>query len=161
MNIEIKNIESYKDLNLFWDMFYKYINEMFETSLEDKNILNYFLSKDYKREVINLSERDFNPLKMVFFTLNNKIIGFSTYIVFIHDCGKSVILEYFIDKAFRNQNLGTLSFLKLQKQMIKEGAKLIELTPTTNENQLFWEENGFKKTSLFYVDGRNILLKTI
>lgn len=160
MNIKIKNVESYKDLALFWDMFYEYINDIFETSSEDPKILNYFLSEDYKKEVINLSERDFNPLRIVFFTLNEKIIGFATYMIFINEFGKSKILEFYINKDFRAQSLGTLSFLKLQKQMIKEGAKLIELTPTNNRNQSFWIENGFKKTSLFYNDGRNILTKT-
>ncbi len=146
MNIEIKNIESYKDLNLFWNMFHEYINDIFETSSLDEEILTYFLSDDYKNEVIILSERDLNPLKLVFFTLDEKIIGFATYMISIDEFGKSKILEFYINKNLRSKNLGTLSFLKLQKQMIKEGAKLIELTPTNNKNQSFWKTNGFKKT---------------
>lgn len=161
MNIEIKAIKSYKDLDLFWDMFYEYINDFLENCSEDNEILNYFLSEEYKKEVINLNKQDFNPLEIVFFTLNHTIIGFATYIIFVHQNGKSVILEYSILPEFRHKNYGTLAFLKLQKKMIKEGAKLIELTPTNNRNKLFWKNNGFDDSSLFYSDGRIMLSKTL
>ena len=125
MSIKIYEIESFKDLNLFWNMFHDYINYIFQTSPLSKETFEYFLSKEYKDSVLELSERDFNPLKIIFFKEKDKIIGFATYIIYIDESGKSIILEYCINKEFRNKGLGKIAYSKLQEKMIKEGAKTI------------------------------------
>lgn len=139
MSIKIYEIESFKDLNLFWNMFHDYINYIFEMSPLSKETFEYFLSKEYKDSVLELSERDFNPLKIIFFKKKDKIIGFATYIIYIDESGKSIILDYCLNKDFRNKGLGKIAYNKLQEKMIKEGAKTIELTPTNKRNELFLE----------------------
>lgn len=161
MSIKIYEIESFKDLNLFWNMFHDYINYIFETSPLSKETFEYFLSKEYKNSVLELSERDFNPLKIIFFKEKDKIIGFATYIIYIDEIGKSIILEYCINKEFRNKGLGKIAYSKLQEKMIKEGAKTIELTPTNKRNELFWKYNGFSNTRIFLQDGRTLLIKKL
>ncbi|EGT3616858.1 GNAT family N-acetyltransferase [Clostridium perfringens] len=161
MSIEIYNIESFKDLNLFWDMFYDYINHIFETTPNSQKTFEYFLSNEYKEDIIELSERDFNPLKIVFFKEEEKILGFATYIIYVDESGKSIILEYCINKEFREQGLGKASYTKLQEIMIKEGAKTIELTPTNKRNEAFWKNNGFLDSMIFYEDGRCLLKKDL
>lgn len=42
MNIKIYEIESFKDLNLFWNMFYDYINYIFEISPPCKETFEYY-----------------------------------------------------------------------------------------------------------------------
>ncbi|MDM0831877.1 GNAT family N-acetyltransferase [Clostridium perfringens] len=161
MSIKIYEIESLKDLNLFWNMFNDYINYIFEMSPLSKEAFEYFLSKEYKDSVLELSERDFNPLKIIFFKEKDKIIGFATYIIYIDEKGKSIILEYCINKEFRNKCLGKIVYSKLQERMIKEGAKTIELTPTNKRNELFWKNNGFSDTMIFCQDGRHLLMKKL
>ena len=161
MSIKIYEIESFKDLNLFWNMFHDYINYIFEISPPSKETFEYFLSEEYKNSVLELSERDFNPLKIIFFKNEEKIIGFATYIIYIDESGKSIILEYCINKEFRNKGLGKIAYSKLQEKMIKEGAKTIELTPTNKKNELFWKSNDFSDTSVFCQDGRPLLIKKL
>ena len=161
MSIKIYEIESFKDLNSFWNMFYDYINYIFEISPLSKETSEYFLSEEYKNSVLELSERDFNPLKIIFFKEKDKILGFSTYIIYIDEKGKSIILEYCINKEFRNKCLGKIVYSKLQERMIKEGAKTIELTPTNKRNELFWKNNGFSDTMIFCQDGRHLLMKKL
>ncbi|MDZ4993376.1 GNAT family N-acetyltransferase [Clostridium perfringens] len=161
MSIKIYPLESFKDLDLFWNMFYDYINHIFETTPNFKKAFEYFFSEEYKNTVIKLSERDFNPLRIVFFKDEEKILGFATYIIYVDECGKSIILEYCINKEFREQGLGKLSYTKLQEVMIKEGAKTIELTPTSKRNEAFWKTNGFSDSMIFYEDGRRLLKKEL
>ncbi|XZI43171.1 GNAT family N-acetyltransferase [Clostridium perfringens] len=156
MSIKIYEIESFKDLNSFWNMFYDYINYIFEISPLSKETSEYFLSEEYKNSVLELSERDFNPLKIIFFKEKDKILGFATYIIYIDEKGKSIILEYCINKG-----LGKIAYSKLQERMIKEGAKTIELTPTNKRNELFWKNNGFSDTMIFCQDGRHLLMKKL
>ncbi|HAT4116023.1 GNAT family N-acetyltransferase [Clostridium perfringens] len=161
MSIKIYEIESFKDLNSFWNMFYDYINYIFEISPLSKKTSEYFLSEEYKNSVLELSERDFNPLKIIFFKEKDKILGFATYIIYIDEKGESIILEYCINKEFRNKGLGKIAYSKLQERMIKEGAKTIELTPTNKRNELFWKNNGFSDTMIFCQDGRHLLMKKL
>ncbi|EGT3600619.1 GNAT family N-acetyltransferase [Clostridium perfringens] len=161
MSIKIYEIESFKDLNSFWNMFYDYINYIFEISPLSKKTSEYFLSEEYKNSVLELSERDFNPLKIIFFKEKDKILGFATYIIYIDEKGESIILEYCINKEFRNKGLGKIAYSKLQERMIKEGAKTIELTPTNKRNELFWKNNGFSETMIFCQDGRHLLMKKL
>ena len=144
MSIKIYEIESFKDLNLFWNMFHDYINYIFETSPLSKETFEYFY-----------------PLKIIFFKEKDKILGFATYIIYIDEKGKSIILEYCINKEFRNKGLGKIAYSKLQERMIKEGAKTIELTPTNKRNELFWKNNGFSDTMIFCQDGRHLLIKKL
>ena len=161
MSIKIYEIESFKDLNSFWNMFYDYINYIFEISPLSKKTSEYFLSEEYKNSVLEPSERDFNPLKIIFFKEKDKILGFATYIIYIDEKGESIILEYCINKEFRNKGLGKIAYSKLQERMIKEGAKTIELTPTNKRNELFWKNNGFSDTMIFCQDGRHLLMKKL
>ncbi|MDZ5253557.1 GNAT family N-acetyltransferase [Clostridium sp. LIBA-8841] len=161
MSIKIYPIESFKDLDLFWNMFHDYINHIFEITPNFKKAFEYFLSEEYKDALIKLSERDFNPLRIVFFKDEEKILGFATYIIHVDQCGKSIILEYCINKEFRKKGLGRLSYTKLQEIMVKEGAKTIELTPTNKRNEAFWKINGFSDSTIFYEDGRRLLKKEL
>ena len=161
MSIKIYEIESFKDLNSFWNMFYDYINYIFEISPLSKKTSEYFLSEEYKNSVLEPSERDFNPLKIIFFKEKDKMLGFVAYIIKIDEKGESIILEYCINKEFRNKGLGKIAYSKLQERMIKEGAKTIELTPTNKRNELFWKNNGFSDTMIFCQDGRHLLMKKL
>lgn len=159
MFIEIYKIRSFKDLNLFWDMFDKYINHIFKALPSNKEDLNYFLSKDYRDSVIELFERDFNPLNIVFFKDKDIVLGFATYIIYIDERGKSIILEYCINEEYRNNGFGKFSYKLLEHTMRMEGSKYIELTPTNKRNESFWKSLGYKESMVFYEDGRCILKK--
>lgn len=161
MSIKTCELESFKDLNLFWDMFYEYINHIFETTPNSKEAFGYFLSEEYRTSILELSERDFNPLKIVFFKENEKILGFATYVIYVDEGGKSIILEYCINKKFRCNGFGKLCYSNLQEKMKKEGAKIIELTPTNKRNESFWRNNGFLNTMIFYEDNRPLLSKIL
>lgn len=161
MFIEVYKIKSFKDLNLFWNMFEKYINHLSKVLPNAKKNLDYFLSTEYKNSVIELLEADFNPLNIVFFKERDTILGFATYIIYVDKKGESIILEYCINEEFRNNNIGKLCYKSLEHTMKSEGSKFIELTPTNKRNEAFWKSVGFEESMIFYGDGRRILNKLI
>lgn len=161
MLIEIYEAYSFKDLDTFFNMFYEYVEELFNSPSSYYDNSNYFFSKKYKEDFLSALDRDISPLNLVFFKNEEKILGFSTYMILNHLGGKAIILEFCINKDFRRKNLGKASLSLLLKKIKKEGGKTVELTYTNNENKKFWLKEGFSPSSIFYYDGRPILIKEI
>ncbi|WP_461040707.1 GNAT family N-acetyltransferase, partial [Tepidimicrobium xylanilyticum] len=108
-------------------------------------ILFYHLQE----HIMNAFSRDKDPLKIIFFMKNNEYVGFCTYVTYLSEDGKCLIVDYCIDAKYRNQNLGRQFFYLLKDQVIKEGGKYFALNLSNEDNQRFWQSLGFEKA---YID---------
>ena len=70
MSIKIYEIESFKDLNLFWNMFHDYINYIFKTNFMFKNIILPLALNNIKAAEINQKVESLAKELDIFDTLN-------------------------------------------------------------------------------------------
>ena len=160
VKLEIKEVKTAAGLQEFWALFKDYINELVENATHGEEFdKNYFFSEEYKNMIEKLNTRENNPLKLLFFKVQGKVIGFIMYCTYFDEDGKSLLAEFYICPDKRNSGYGKKAYRMAEDQIIREGASYIELTPTNHINERFWERAGFIRTNDLDEDGKNFYRK--
>ncbi len=158
--LKMKEVETAFELDKFWTLFKDYINELAENATRGEELdKNYFFSDEYKNMIERLKARKKNPLKLLFFKLEQEVIGFMMYCTYFDEAGKSLLAEFYLCPDKRNSGYGMKAYRMAEDQIIEEGASYIELTPTNSNNQRFWERVGFARTDDLDEDGKNFYRK--
>lgn len=79
-------------------------------SLGDEFDLDYFYSDEYRDAIEKLRIRDTNPLRILFISKEEIIIGFLMYVTYFDECGKCLLMEYYIEPNCRNLGYGKLVY---------------------------------------------------
>lgn len=161
-NLELSVVKSKSDVAIFWNIFDNYINELsLSVSFGDEFDLEYFYSDEYRDAVEVLGIRDRDPLRIIFMKKEEVIIGFLMYITYFDEGGKCLLMEYYIEPNHRNEGYGRSAYLKAEKYIHDEGALYIELTPTNESNERFWNSIGFEKSEDMDEDNKYYYKKSI
>ncbi|MFW5790719.1 MAG: GNAT family N-acetyltransferase [Bacillota bacterium] len=158
--LKMKEVKTDIELQEFWKLFKDYITELSENSTYGEELdKNHFFSSEYKNMIEKLNTREKNPLKLLFFKLQEEVIGFMMYCTYFDEDGKSLLAEFYICPEMRNSGYGRRAYRMAEAQIIREGASYIELTPTNSINERFWEREGFARTNDLDEDGKNFYRK--
>lgn len=128
-------------LEEFWYLHYNYLID--DEIILDEEDKEYFKSDEYRN--ILESHMDFNKNKhyFIYFIKDYKRIGAASYSIYGDENMKCFILDYWIFKEYRNQNLGHLCFLKLEEEVKKLKASCYEINATKENSIRFWKSLGF------------------
>ena len=160
VELKMKEVKTAARLQEFWALFKDYINELAENATHGEELdRNHFFSDEYKNMIERLNRREKNPLKLLFFKLQQETIGFMMYCTYFDEDGKSLLAEFYICPDKRNSGYGKKAYRMAENQIAKEGASYIELTPTNHINERFWERAGFIRTNDLDEDGKNFYRK--
>ncbi len=153
--LKMKEVKTDIELHEFWKLFKDYITELSENETHGEELdKNHFFSEEYKNMIEKLNAREKNPLKLLFFKLQEEVVGFMMYCTYFDEDGKSLLAEFYICPENRNSGYGRKAYRLAEDQIIREGASYIELTPTNSINQRFWEREGFTRTNELDEDGK-------
>lgn len=139
------------DIALFWKMRDQYMledvlpNATFAPATDEERV--WFFSEEYRAHIMKLFSRETDTLRIAFLQSGGKNIGFAVYVIYHSEDGKCFIIDFCIDKAFRNQDLGTAFFAMLRAHVLHEDAAYFALNLSNENNERFWKRNGFVKTS--------------
>lgn len=143
------------ELPAFWERFDRYITELFSGELiGDSDDLDYFLSGEYRDTIESLFSRDQNPLQVLLFERDGEVIGFATVVVYLNEDGKAFVLEYGVEPSHRGQGLGAQFYTLLCGYLRDRGAAYVELTPSNERNQRFWQMQGLAPMPDLDEDGK-------
>jgi len=141
--------QSDDDIALFWEWRDRYVREdilpncTFEPATEED--YTWFFSKEYKGVIMDAFYRDSAKLRIVFLQYNGLNVGFAVYVIYHSEDGKCLIVEFNIDKAYRNNGIGSLFFNLLREHVKSEQATYFALNLSNENNERFWARNGFIK----------------
>ncbi|WMM25646.1 GNAT family N-acetyltransferase [Tissierella sp. MB52-C2] len=154
MNSELSlyEVKLEEEIDLFWQRRNQYMREDIIPNCTlgtpiDEDAEKWFFSREYKNHIMMLFNREEDQLKILFFKINNKYVGFCVYVTYISEDGKCFIVDYCIDLNHRNQGLGKQFFYLLKDHVIEKGAKYFALNLSNENNQKFWKSLGFEKGS--------------
>lgn len=143
--ITIKKLITPEDISKFWEKLKIHQQQDVFKDLDAAD-QEYFSGPDYYDAIMNLHQ---NPLpgayllEFVFFYEEGTYIGFSMYKIYNLEDGKAFILEFGIDKPFRNRGVGRTVVQIFEAFLKSQGAAYFALN-TSNENNLrFWQRLGF------------------
>jgi len=140
------NVENEADIELFWQWREKYMlediipNSSEPMSEEDQK---WFFSKEYKDTIMEAFYRKKAILRIIFLKENGENIGFAVYVIYHSEDGKCLVVEFCINKGYRNKGIGTEFFRLLKEYTTKEGAKYYSLNVSNEKNKKFWNKIGF------------------
>jgi len=135
-----------EEVELFWQKKWEYDEaDLFpHLDAEDRE---YFSGSEYYDAIMDLHQNtapEGRTLEFVFFYDENDIyLGFSMYKIYTNEDGKAIILEFCIDKPFRNRGLGTTISQEFEKLLKSEGATYFTLNTSNDDNRRFWQRNGY------------------
>ena len=139
------------ELELFWQWRDRYMREdilpgsTFEPATDED--YEWFFSKEYRDVIMEAFYRDVNTLRIVYLRNAGTNIGFAVYVIYHTEDNKCLIVEFNVDKAYRNKGVGTLFFKLLRDQVRSEKAEYFALNLTNEDNERFWMRNGFSKAA--------------
>lgn len=119
-----------------------------ETGEQLKETISWLQSTDYYNIIMDLHDnpqKNARALQFVFvYNESDEYIGFIMYKIYNLEDGKCFILDFCIDKKFRNKHIGTEVF-NFFEQYIKrnEEATYCTLNVSNPRNRHFWEKQGF------------------
>ena len=141
--IKIEEIRK-EDLQEFWD---KHINYLIEDEIIEEDDIDYFQSEEYRGVLEEYMKRE-DKQYFAYFKENGKRIGAVSYCMYKTEDDKCFILDFWIFKEYRNNNLGHLCFYELEKLTKKAGAKYYEINSEKEESIRFWKSLGFEENGV-------------
>ena len=141
--IEIEEIRR-EDLQEFWD---KHINYLIEDEIIEEEDIDYFQSEEYRGILEEYMERE-DRQHFAYCKKNGKRIGAVSYCIYKTEDDTCFILDFWIFKEYRNNNLGHLCFYELEKLTKKAGAKYYEINSEKEESIRFWKSLGFEENGV-------------
>ena len=141
------------EIDEFWKKKSEYEkNDIFpyldETGEELEEIISWLQSSGYYNMIMNLhSNSQENARKLQFAYIYDdagEYIGFIMYKIYNLEDGKCFILDFCIERAFRNMGIGSEAF-NFFEQYVKnnEDATYIALNVSNDRNKRFWKKQGF------------------
>ena len=144
-------VKSESDIDLFWQWRDKYMrtdilpNSTFEPATDEE--YEWFFSQKYKDVIMEAFYRDTAILRIVFLREDGANIGFAVYVIYHSEDGKCLVVEFNVDESHRSKGVGTLFFEMLREHVRGEGAEYLSLNVSNENNERFWERNGFVKSA--------------
>ncbi|MGX6977889.1 GNAT family N-acetyltransferase [Vagococcus elongatus] len=154
MEIFFRKMNTVEEVNDFWQKKRHYEREDIFPNLEEKDdelqeIIAWFQSEEYYEIIMDLhqhAQAGGQTLSFVFmFDEQNNYLGFTMYKIYTEEDGKAFILDFCIEKDYRNKGIGSIVVRELEKFLKREGASYIALNTSNKKNLNFWEKNGFSK----------------
>lgn len=152
MDFYFKELKSTSKINQFWEKKRQYEeSDIFpnlpESGAELDEIVDWFRSSEYYELIMDLhnspTEGD-SQLEFVFIYNNQQeYVGFTTYKIYYSEDSKAFILDFCIDKPFRNQGVGSRVVSELKNYLKAKNALYIALNASNERNQRFWQNQGF------------------
>jgi GNAT superfamily N-acetyltransferase len=131
-----------EERQFYWTKLYEHFIE--NVHFEDEQERDYFLGDGYRNAIEGLFELKTEPLKVYFLEENGEYRGYCCCKTYLHEDGKCFILEFCIDKPYRNKGLGRL-FLKL----VEEAEPDVEFFELNSEDASgFWGKLGFYESGV-------------
>lgn len=150
--IELKYVEHDVDFKLYWSLYDKFMDEVFENEeighISGSDYLKQFNSNENKVYMHKLFGREIDTAFPVIFIINSEVVGFTTYCTYHSEDGKCLIVDYYILPEYRDSGLGSMFFERVKEAEINKGAKFFELNVSNRRNMNFWSNNGFKLTGV-------------
>ena len=144
-------VKSKSDVDLFWRWRDDYMredvlpNSLFKPPTSEDT--EWFFSDEYKDVIMEAFYREKNPLRISFLRINGRNIGFVVYVIYHSEDGKCHIVDFNVDKEYRNKGVGSLFFEKLREQVKHEHGAYFTLNLSNENNKRFWMRQGFIKAS--------------
>lgn len=144
---KIKKMTTEAEIEAFWKKRKEYEErDIFPNLTADE--IEWFQSEEYYDIIMTLQQQPKGAragLQFAFFYNKSDYLGFTMYKIYTHEDGKTMILDYCIEPAYRNQGLGARVFKKLEKQLTNEGSRYITLNSGDESEPAsrFWESQGF------------------
>jgi len=149
----IHEAKTKEELDLFWEKRDRYmLEDVLPNSTKGKPITqedyDWFFSQEYKDMIMDRYTREKDKLYIVFYEKDKVDIGFAVYVTFHSEDGKCFIVDFCIDKEFRNQGLGKECFQLIESKELEKGAVYFALNLSNKDNERFWMSQGFVKTDV-------------
>ncbi|MFY8330150.1 GNAT family N-acetyltransferase [Vagococcus carniphilus] len=119
-----------------------------ETGEELEEIISWFQSSNYYNLIMDLhsnSQKNARTLQFAYiYDGIGEYIGFIMYKIYNLEDGKCFILDFCIEREFRNKSIGTEVFTFFEQYVKKnEDATYIALNVSNDRNKRFLEKQGF------------------
>ena len=135
-----------EEVALFWQKKRAYDQADLFPHLDEEDRA-YFSGSEYYDAIMDLHQNATSggrTLEFVFFyDEKDEYLGFAMYKIYTNEDGKAIILEFCIDKPFRNRGIGTMVSQALEKLLAGEGATYFALNASNADNRRFWQRNGY------------------
>ena len=161
--VKFRKMKTPEEVALFWQKKRKYDQEDLFPHLSEED-REYFSGTEYYDAIMDLHQNATThgrTLEFVFFYDElDTYLGFAMYKIYPNEDGKAIILEFCIDKPFRNRGLGTTISQEFEKLLASEGATYFTLNTSNTNNRRFWQRNGYVADEpdewgeMVYVKGR-------
>lgn len=155
MKIKFKKMVTTDEIGLFWEKKRCYEQEaifpnLVETGAERQEIIEWFESEEYYEIIMDLHDHPQgggSALQFVFiYDDQESYLGFTMYKIYTQEDGKAFVFDFCIEPESRNQGLGAEVFRELEKLLQAEGGKYVALNTSNQNNQRFWQRQGFVAT---------------
>lgn len=148
--MELKMATTSNDFSFFWQKWSAYmcrdiLNQQPADSSQRKEEQAWFFSREYHDLLMELFQRKIDQGFVCFFMLDGKYAGFVDYVIYTSEDGKGFILDYCVEKKYRDRGYGSHFFELLQEKMISQGSEYFQLNLSTAKQEKFWQSKGFFK----------------
>lgn len=135
MKIIFREMDTVEEINEFWQKKRQYeLEDVFPNLAKKGNALketvDWFQSDEYYDIIMDLHEHaqpGGQTLKFVFiFDEQINYLGFSMYKIYTEEDGKAFILDFCIEKQYRDQGLGSHVSQEFEQYLMNEGAKYFD-----------------------------------
>jgi len=111
--------------------------------ISDEEDIEYFKGSEYRNIIYAHMIREKDRHHLVYFLLDNKRVGAASYCTYLSEDGKCFILDFWVFKEYRENQIGHKCFETLEQITRKNGAKYYELNSTKENSIRFWKSLGF------------------
>lgn len=152
--LSFKKMVTEDDIAKFWEKKRQYEAEDVFPNLEEQGeerqeLIDWFRSQEYYDIIMTLhtsSSDGGSTLQFVFmYDAQNNYVGFTHYKIYTKEDGKAVVLDFCIDKPYRNQGIGSYAAGCLENLLVSEGAAYVTLNTSNKDNRRFWLRNGYEE----------------
>ena len=143
--IRVREAVAENDSAIFWEQLYAYFKRDIHAGKDIAN-LEYFLSSDYRDQMIRLHNRKQDRCFFLFFHRNGQDIGFAMPVIYTTEDGKGFIMEFCVYPEFRGNGTGKECARVLLDWAREHGAYYAELNYGGDKRrEHFWQSVGFIK----------------
>ena len=138
------------EIALFWERRDRYMREdilpncSFDPPTDED--WQWFFSAEYKDHIMDIFHNGENPLEIVFLEKDGEHLGFSSFITYLNEDGKCIIIEFCVNAAYRNAGVGGIFFDLIKKHAAAIGATYFSINLSNEDNERFWLRQGFAKS---------------
>jgi len=162
MDINLKLLEHNDEMEVFWELFNTYIDELAKDSTHGDGIdLEYYYSEEYRGAIDRIRQREKNPIRINFILNEDKIAGFAMCQFLYNEGNTCALMEFYLIEDYRNKGIGKKVYQELENYIVNEGLTGVELTPTNSVNQRFWESVGYSITDETDEENKRVFKKKL